>query len=385
MNQFEYEDSTGQPATYTDRKRYLWSLSVLFPLAPALTIAAFVQTGQGWVLWIPPVLLYLVAPALDLLLGQDEHNPPEEVVPQLEADRYYRILTYLTVPGHFITLAAGAWFIASAPASWVDYLGVTLSVGLVSGLAINTGHELGHKQTRLEQWLARIVLAIPGYGHFTVEHNGGHHTEVATPEDSASARYGENIYRFATREIPGGVRRAWRLETRRLERLGKSALGPGNTILQSYLLTAVIYLALSLALGPAVLTWLLLHAAIAWWQLTSANYIEHYGLLRQRQANGRYEPCKPVHSWNANHLFSNLLLFHLERHSDHHAHATRRYQSLRNFDDLPSLPSGYFGMFLVAYIPPLWRMIMHPRLMAHVDNDLSRVNTGQMDQLAPSA
>lgn len=384
MKRFDYQDADGRTATYTDTKRHLWLLSVLFPLAPALAIAAFVQTGQGWVLWIPPGMLYLVAPVMDLLLGQDGHNPPEAVVPQLEADPYYRILTYLTVPGHLITLVAGAWFVTRVPAGWSDYAGVTLSVGLVSGLAINTGHELGHKSSRLEQWLARIVLALPAYGHFTVEHNAGHHTQVATPEDTASARFGESIYRFSTREIPGGLRRAWTLESRRLVKRGRPVLGLQNTILQSCLVTAAIYLGLAAALGPVVLPWLLLHAAIAWFQLTSANYIEHYGLLRARRPNGRYEPCRPEHSWNANHLFSNLLLFHLERHSDHHAHANRRYQALRNFDGLPTLPSGYFGMFLIAYIPPLWRRIMDPRLMGHVGNDRSRINLGPMNPNAPA-
>jgi alkane 1-monooxygenase len=119
--------------------------------------------------------------------------------------------------------------------------------------------------------------------------------------------------------------------------------------------------------------------------LTSANYIEHYGLMRKKEASGRYERCQPYHSWNANHVFSNILLFHLERHSDHHAHPVRRYQCLRDFPDLPSLPTGYFGMFVAAYIPPLWYRIMDKRLMAlpHVAGDLDNVNVqpGKLDAL----
>ena len=114
----------------------------------------------------------------------------------------------------------------------------------------------------------------------------------------------------------------------------------------------------------------------AWWQLTSANYVEHYGLLRSKDENGRFERCQPWHSWNSNHIYSNLVLFHLERHSDHHAHPLRRYQSLRNFDDVPSLPSGYFGAYLLAYVPPLWYRVMDKRLLAlpHINGDLSKVN-----------
>ena len=376
MKTFAYALPDGSMATYTDRKRYLWLLSVFFPLTPIISIMQFQSSGSSWVLWLPLIFLYLVLPVLDFLLGQDKQNPPEEVVPQLERDLYYRVLTYATVPLHFLTLAVGAWFVSTQDLGLVDYLAVSLTVGVISGLGINTGHEIGHKQTRLEQVLARLVLAVPAYGHFTVEHNGGHHTEVATPEDSASARFGENIYRFALRELPGGIRRGWALESRRLERLGHNPWHPQNTILQSYLLSGVIFAGLWLAFGPLVLPFLVLQSIFAWWQLTSANYIEHYGLLRQLRPNGRYEPCQPHHSWNANHLLSNLLLFHLERHSDHHAHANRRYQSLRNFENVPSLPTGYFGMFLLAYVPFLWRRVMDPRVLAQVQGDMSQVNLG---------
>jgi alkane 1-monooxygenase len=219
------------------------------------------------------------------------------------------------------------------------------------------------------------VLAVPVYGHFTMEHNVGHHAEVP-PEDSASARFGESIYRFALREIPGGLRRGWRLERERLQRQGFSAWAWRNEILQSWAMSLALYGGLVYAFGVAILAFLVLQAAWGWWQLTGANYVEHYGLLRQKGPDGRYERCQPQHSWNANHLASNLVLFHLQRHSDHHAWPARHYQSLRNFDAVPQLPSGYFGMFLLAYLPPLWRRVMDPTVLALVGGDLARVNRG---------
>jgi len=374
MKSFTYQLPSGEAAVYVDRKRYLWLLSVLFPLTPVLGAGLYLNTGAEWVLWIPLLILYGVVPAMDWLLGQDESNPPELLVPELESDPYYRVLTYLTVPLHVLGLVAGAWLVATHDLAWPGFLAVTLATGLIGGLAINTGHELGHKGTRLEAALAKIVLAVPAYGHFTVEHNAGHHSQVATPEDSASSRFGEGIYRFALREIPGGIRRAWHLESRRLYRMGHGPWSWHNQILQSYAMSVVLYAGLLAAFGAIMIPFLIIQAGFAWWQLTSANYIEHYGLLRQRRDNGRYERCKPHHSWNANHIFSNVTLFHLERHSDHHAYANRRYQSLRHFDNLPQLPAGYFGMFLLAYIPPLWRKVMDPRLLAQVDGDLTRVN-----------
>ena len=376
MKTFTFDDPQLGRISYIDKKRYLWLLSVLFPLIPLVAFGLMLRTGAEWTLWIPLVVLYAFIPLLDYLFPNDRSNPPEQVVPQLEADVYYRVLNYLTVPLHFVILVVGAWFIANHSLSWSGLLAVSLTVGVISGFGINTGHELGHKKGAVDRLAAKLVLAVPFYGHFSMEHNAGHHAEVATPEDSASARFGESIYRFALREIPGGLGRAWRLERQRLERRGFSAWNRRNGVLQSYAVSLLLYGGLMLIFGAAILPFLLIQMAFAWWQLTSANYIEHYGLLREKRADGGYERCKPHHSWNANHLASNLVTFHLERHSDHHAFAARRYQSLRHFEDVPQLPSGYFGMFLLSYVPPLWRRVMDPKVLALAGGDMSRVNTG---------
>ena len=155
---------------------------------------------------------------------------------------------------------------------------------------------------------------------------------------------------------------------------GKPWWSLSNDIVQTTLITLGLWLVLALWLGPAVLPFLLLASAWANFQLTCANYIEHYGISRKRLADGRYEACKPHHSWNSNHVASNWALFHLQRHSDHHAHATRRYQSLRTFANLPQLPSGYFGMFVLAYVPSLWFRVMDARLLKLVDGDTERIN-----------
>src|SRR5690606_11366963 len=267
-------------------------------------------------------------PLLDFALGEDTNNPPEELVPQLEADVYYRRLTWFTVPLHFLTLVLLARFVASHELSVAAVLLLAMTAGLFSGLGINTAHELGHNITRLEPKLAKWALAVPAYGHFCVEHNRGHHRHVATPEDSASARMGENIYRFMLREIPGAWKRAWNEESIRLQRAGSATWSQHNVILQSYAISAVLQLGLVAAFGWMMIPFLAIHNVFAWFQITSANYIEHYGLLREKLPDGRYERCRPHHSWNANYIFSNLVLFQLERHSDHHANSHRRYQSL---------------------------------------------------------
>ncbi len=366
----------GEAVHYQDRKRWFWLLSVAYPMQPFIAIWLHYTTGNELWFLLPFLVNYLVAPLLDWLIGEDENNPPEAVVMQLDRDRYYRWLTYLVVPLHFVTLVGTAIYATSQELSWWAFVLLAVAAGLTAGLAINTGHELGHKNSRLEKALAKIVLAVAAYGHFSIEHNRGHHRDVSTPADPASARMGESIYRFALREIPGAFRRAWQIEKERLESRQKPVWHFSNAILQSYAITATVSLVLLLALGWLVIPFLLVHNLFAYWQLTSANYVEHYGLLRMKDASGRYERCQPHHSWNSNHVLSNLVLFHLERHSDHHANPLRRYQSLRHFDNVPSLPNGYFGMYLLAYCPWLWFRVMDQRLMQlpHVQGNLSRVN-----------
>ena len=385
MKTFILEHPMNGGAAYRDRKRYLWLASMLYPLLALSGIGLYLLSGSEWMLLTPLASIYGGASLLDWLLGEDRSNPPEELVPQLEEDPYYRWLPILTVPMHFIVLIAIAGFAATQPLSTLGVLVLALTAGLYSGLGINTAHELGHKKTELERRMARIVLAVPAYGHFCTEHNRGHHRHVATPEDPASSRMGESIYRFACREIPGAFRRGWLAEKERLARLGKPVWGPDNEILQSYALSAMLQLALIAVFGALMIPFLAIHNFFAWWQLTSANYVEHYGLLRQRNANGKLEHCQPHHSWNADYIASNLLLYHLERHSDHHAHPTRRYQSLRSFPGVPTLPNGYFGMFLVALVPSFWYRVMDKRLveLPHINGDFSRINVepGMRDRL----
>ncbi len=361
---------------FTDKKRYLWLASILWAMLPLALIWAYIELGNPWLLIAPLWIGFVLIPLLDYVVGQDRTNPPEELVPQLDADPYYRRLLMLSVPVHFITLAVGAWFLANYSLSIGFFIGFSIVMGIYSGASINTAHEIGHKNTKLERLMSRIALAVTGYGHFCIEHNLGHHRDVSTPEDPASSRMGESIYRFALRELPGAFKRGWSAEAHRLEKRGHKVFSLHNHILQSYSLTLVFQGALVATFGWPILVFLVIHNIFGWWQLTSANYIEHYGLLRAKQANGKYERCKPHHSWNANHLMSNILLFQLERHSDHHANASRPYQSLRSFEDLPELPSGYFGMYLLAYFPSLWFKIMDKRVMniPHINGDLSKVN-----------
>jgi alkane 1-monooxygenase len=359
---------------WRDRRRPAWLVSLLLPMLPLAGLLGFtVLGGEAW-LWLTPATVYGLVPLLDRWLGEDANNPPEVLVPTLESDAWYRWVAWLAVPAVWLTVVVVAWFAVHGELSPFGWLGLVLSAGWTSAAGINVGHELGHKKGALEPWLARFALAPACYGHFVVEHVRGHHRDVATPEDPASARYGESYYRFMLREIPGAFRRAWQLERERLAGLGRESIDLRNENLQGWGLSIVFWGGLLVVLGPAVLPFMLLQAVVAYSLLSAANYVEHYGLLRARLPNGRYERTAPRHSWNSNHVVSNLLLYQLQRHSDHHAWPARRYQSLRHFDEAPQLPTGYFGMFLLALVPPLWRRVMDPRVWHQAGGDPTRIN-----------
>lgn len=367
--------SNTMPATpYKDPKKYLWLLSVIAPFAAPLGPIMYLYTGHTQWLWVFLAFFYLGLPVLDFIFGEDKQNPPEQAVPELENTRYYRVITYLLVPIITFGFLFNVVFLATHDLHWIHWLAVAITTGALLGFGLNLGHEMGHKKRKLDKALALFTLSLGGYGHFSIEHNRGHHRDVATPEDPATSRMGEHIYEFMLREIPGAFKRAWTLESERLERAGKSRWNVGNEMLQAGAMTLALYSTLLALFGWAMVPVL---AVVAFWgafQLTSANYIEHYGLMRQKLANGQYERCAPHHSWNSNHLVSNLVVFQLQRHSDHHANPARSYQSLRDFPELPSLPSGYFGMFLLAYIPPLWFAVMNPRLLEVAGKNAQKIN-----------
>ena len=363
-----------QAAPWSDPKRYLWLLGPAVPLIGLCMLALYWQTQSSWALWFVVILVHAIIPALDVLFGEDAVNPPEAALNALVKDRYYSWVLYAFVPLQLLATVAGAWLVATGDLPWYDLLGLAVSVGMVNGVAINTAHELGHKKDKVDRWLSRISLAPTFYGHFYVEHNRGHHKNVSTPNDPASSRLGETFWAFWPRTVMGSLRSAWHLEAERLARGGKSVWSLSNENLQSWAMSVVLWGALLAVLGWVVLPFLLIQAVYGFSLLEVVNYLEHYGLLRRQLPDGRVERCLPEHSWNSNHMVTNLFLYHLQRHSDHHANPTRHYQAPRHFEESPQLPGGYAAMMLLAYVPPLWFAVMDKRVIRHYRGDLSRIN-----------
>ncbi len=320
--------------------------------------------GGPWT-WGTVAFVFGLIPLLDLVAGRNERNPgPPEHETRL-AYAGFRAMTWLVVPALILLTIAAAWTITHRPLAWWELAGIVLSTGVAAGgLGINTAHELIHKAGRFERALGQALLLNACYMHFYIEHLIGHHSRVATPDDPASARLGESFYAFYPRTVVGSFRSAWAIEATRLGRAGQAVWGPRNRMLWYVALPLGAATALGLAWGPAAGLFFLAQGFVAFSLLELVNYLEHYGLAREPLTGGRYERVNEHHSWSCANRLTNWFLFQLQRHSDHHMHAMRRYEALHHLPAAPELPTGYAGMIWLALVPPLWRRVMDPRVAA---------------------
>ena len=298
-------------------------------------------------MFIPVLFVFVLIPLFDHLLPVDESYFSQDRLEELKHKKYWSYPLILYFITHFLLLALGAKSIIEFD-SWFYVLSVSFVVGLYTGgVGITIGHELCHKKDFKYRLMADFLLASVCYQHFAVEHVRGHHLNVSTPNDPASARKNETSYSFVVRSIIGSFKHALELDARYV------LFGFGLSVLMGLLFAYF---------GIKVLVYFLLQSLVAVVLLELVNYIEHYGLTRKQLENGRYEKVLPIHSWNSSHRFSNYLLFNLQRHSDHHANANLTYIALQHQDKAPQLPSGYPGMILLALLPKVWFKVMNAKL-----------------------
>ena len=368
--------SEQQGKKWKDTKRYKWLLSPALPVIGIAALAAYAVAPKKLraLAWAGPILVHGVIPALDRLIGEDTSNPPESAIKELENDKYYNLIAKAFIPSQYALTIMGAWLATRKNVPMLDRIGLTASVGALNGIAIVTGHELGHKHESHNRIGAMLALAPTFYTHFAVEHNFGHHKRVSTPEDPASSRLGESFWKFLPRTVIGGFKSAVEIETKRLERKGKGFWCLENELLQGWAITAGFVGVTTAICGKGAIPFLVAQGAYGASLLEVVNYIEHYGLLRQKDENGKYERTMPEHSWNSNYVVTNLVIYQLQRHSDHHAYPMRSFQALRHFEDSPQLPGGYASMLLPAYIPSWWSALMDQRVVDHYKGDITKAN-----------
>lgn len=314
----------------------------------ALTAAAAPVAGHLYgQYWHAFAVFFVIVPVLDLAIGARAAPAGAEEMRRLEASGFFRFVLHAWVPLQIGLIVWGSKIVPTL--SGVDAVLFTLSVGLATGATgITIAHELGHKRSALDRFLSRLLLVTVSYGHFAVEHNRVHHVKVATPEDPASARFGEGFWRFLPRTLVGSFRDAWQLEPREVARVWAA--------------TFAVAAALGIAFGPLAVAFFFGQSAMAVTLLEAVNYIEHYGLERRKLPDGRYERQSARHAWDAYEVLSNSFLVHLQRHADHHLNPMRPYAALQPREESPKLPTGYAGMVPIALVPPLWFAVMDRRV-----------------------
>ncbi|MEQ8241501.1 MAG: alkane 1-monooxygenase [Cyclobacteriaceae bacterium] len=327
---------------------------------PVLAYVSF--NSRGWLTYTPIIEAFLLVPFLELLFKPNTQNLEESEAEIRKSDWFYDLLVYLVVPIQFFFLYLFLESMQESGLATVDIIGRISAMGLLCGvIGINVAHELGHRTKKYERLMAKMLLLTSLYMHFYIEHNRGHHKNVSTKEDPSSARMGEMLYSFWFRSVVYAYLSAWKLEKERLGKKGISWFSWKNEMLIFQLIQVALLAVIYALYGLPIMLYFLAAAVIGFLLLETVNYIEHYGLERERKGN-TYERVLPSHSWNSNHVVGRLLLFELSRHSDHHFIASRKYQILRNMDNSPQMPTGYPGMMLLATIPPLWFFVMNTRI-----------------------
>lgn len=332
----------------------LW-LFALASLAPLGLFALGLSRGG---IWAAAALIYMtgLAAALDqikgLFIGDAEEGAE---FPAADA------LLVAVALGSLALLPCVTWAVAGASGlSLAARAGMFLAAGLWLGQVANPcAHELIHRTDRRLYRLGVLVYSTLMFGHHASAHRLVHHVHAATPDDPNSARSGEGFYAFALRAWIGSFRQGYLAETRRL---GAGRLHP---YISYFALAAASLLAGFWIAGlPGMLVWAGL-AAHAQMQLLLSDYVQHYGLTRQRLPNGRTEPMAERHSWNAPHWFSAAVMLNAPRHSDHHAHPARAYPALRlpGPADAPHLPWPLPMACTIALFPPVWKRAIRPHLL----------------------
>ncbi|MFZ1749608.1 MAG: alkane 1-monooxygenase [Saprospiraceae bacterium] len=328
---------------------------------PLTTVAAIYFGGYYGGLTI--LVAFGLIPLMETFTPLDTNNLSAAEERQKDSHPFFTMMLYGNVILIYAILGYFIYSLSTYNHTVVEITLLVLSVGIMLGSnGINVAHELGHKPAKISK-IASALLLLPNlYMHFTIEHNYGHHLKVGTPEDPATSRLGEHLFEFWWRSISQSYTSAWEIESTRLSKINKNIWSHHNQLIVFGCIQTGYIIGAGVIFSWLIAWALFLAGIVGILLLESINYIEHYGLLRKKLPNGRYELVEKFHSWNSDHEVGRILLYELTRHSDHHYKANKKYQILKHYDESPQLPFGYPTSIIIALIPPLWFKIMNPRV-----------------------
>ena len=333
------------------------------------SIALFAFIGislGGFYNYLAVIFTFVFIPVLEIIVKKSDEKYTDEEKKNRNLDPFFDFLLYLNIP-----IVFGIFFFSleklALTSSVYDVIGIILSASIVMATnGINVGHELGHRKSIIARTCSKLLYLPCQYMHFYIEHNFGHHINVATPEDPATAKYKQTVYSFWITSVIRTYISAWEIQLKLLKVSKRSFFSIKNDMV-FYTLFQLAFLVFIYYNFGLFLTFLsIVMSVVSFLFLETINYVEHYGLLRKKEPSGRYERVKPHHSWNSNHTIGRIVLYELTRHSDHHFKSSKKYQVLESLDECPHLPHGYPTSILLSLIPPLWFSIMNPLVRTHM-------------------
>lgn len=336
--------------------KYLFAYTV--PLAALVSVLS-----NGVLTFTAPIYTFIFIPFIEIILADFDQKYTASQKENRLNNFFFDLLLYLNIPIVFGILGYGLILLSTTTYTTVEYVGIILSLGiLLATNAINVAHELGHRKTQFERSLSKLLLMPCLYMHFYLEHNFGHHKNVATPLDPATSKLNQTVYHFWIISVIQQYRNAWNIQFKLLQQQNRAFFSIKNDMLWYSLIQPAYLFSIYFFLGSFALAVAIMVGVISFLFLETINYIEHYGLQRKKLPSGRYERVQPHHSWNSNHYIGRIVLYELTRHSDHHFKAAKKYQVLENITDSPQLPFGYPSSILLAFVPPIWFRLMNPRV-----------------------
>ncbi|QOD60412.1 alkane 1-monooxygenase [Polaribacter haliotis] len=338
--------------------------AIKYFLVVILPIVVYISfTNRGWLAHLPAIVFFGFVPLLEFFIKPNKENFTKEEEKIEKENKIYTYILYATLPIQLFFLGFFFIVIQEIGLTYYEIAGRIFGMGIMCGvIGINVGHELGHRNNRFDELIGEILLLTSLDTHFLPYHNGGHHLNVATPKDAATARKNEIIFTFWIRSHFTSYYQAWVVENNRLKNSGRSWLHHQNRMIIYTLCNILLISGIYFFFGIFVTVAFILAAIAGIILLETVNYIEHYGLLRKQNENGRYEKVKRNHSWNSDHQIGQVLMFNLSRHSDHHYNGSKHYQLLKTLPESPQMPTGYPGMMLLALFPPLWFLVMNKKI-----------------------
>ena len=333
------------------------------------SIALFAFIGislGGFYNYLAVVFTFVFIPVLEIIVKKSDEKYTDEEKKNRNLDPFFDLLLYLNIP-----IVFGIFFFSleklALASSVYDIIGIILSASIVMATnGINVGHELGHRKSLIARTCSKLLYLPCQYMHFYIEHNFGHHINVATPEDPATARYKQTVYSFWITSVIRTYVSAWEIQLKLLKVSKRGFFSIKNDMIfyTLFQLSFLVFIYYNFGLYLTLLS--IVMSIVSFLFLETINYVEHYGLLRKKEPSGRYERVKPHHSWNSNHTIGRIVLYELTRHSDHHFKSSKKYQVLESLDECPHLPHGYPTSILISLIPPLWFSIMNPLVRTHM-------------------